>query len=237
MSQTTTSTRRPTTPGVPVAAPATTTLEAPEKPPLPMTRTPKQRADVKKVAEMLRGQRAEAAENAAIDAASEEEDETEVDPDDPADAPQEPTKEGLNEFGPPDWFHMPLDGLPGDVKPGTTVIFLRFPVWVTGDPQKGERQCACRPLTVKGEQYARSRAFGKTNFELVEEYTKAMICVVDGRRASFFEKGEGNVSHFWAEIGPKARDMLMVVHTRLNRMNEKERASFLGSCMTARTVA
>jgi hypothetical protein len=60
---------------------------------------------------------------------------------------------------------------------------------------------------------------------------------VDGSRADFFAKGGGSVNHFWAEIGPKARELLIIVHNKLNRLDQKEREAFLASCVAVRTVA
>ena len=212
--------------------------------PRPMTRTPKQRRDVQEVARMLRESREASAESdTGVEADYEDENADVVEPEQEAPPqiaqPSTEAQKSIDEFGPPEWFKMPADGLPPDVQPGTTVIFVRFPVSITGDPKRGERQCACRPLTTKLERFARAKTMGaeKNGYDLAEEYTKAMVCVVDGSRADFFAKGGGSVNHFWAEIGPKARELLIIVHNKLNRLDQKEREAFLASCVAVRTVA
>src|SRR5271157_4196990 len=120
-----------TTRNVPPKPATTATLEAPEQPARPMTRSPKQRHDVREVARMLREGREQDATAAALqDADGAEEGEEEGtegcasgDAQGVAPAPEETDALApeANEFGAPDWFRMPPNGLPPDVKPGTTV--------------------------------------------------------------------------------------------------------------------
>jgi hypothetical protein len=211
-----------------------------------MTDTPKKRADLQYVKDALRaGQegRAEAELLASLaDEGEEEEGDTPPEEPDalPAQSPvdrRSPDPEAQrHEFGVPDWFRMPENGFPADVSPGTVVMFIRFPVWVTGNAKLGERQCAARPLTTKLERFARAKASNGNGYDLVEEYTKAMLCVIDGAQADFFRGRAGSVNHFWAEIGPKARDLLIAVFNKSHRLAAEERTLFLQSCVTTRTV-
>jgi len=208
------------------------TLEAPEAPAPPMTRTQKQRDDLAYVMSALRGEQRERDDEAGEPAPEDINDEPAVAAPRPTiiDAPAD---DGI---GVPDWFRM-NGPFPADVQPGTTVIFLRFPVALTGDPKRGERQCAARPLTVALEKFARSRAQDGDAYTLTIELTKAMICVADGAPANHFAKGPGSVNHFWQEIGPKCRDLLIGMFSKLNRVDAKERADFLSNCVAVRTVA
>ena len=203
----------------------------PKPPAPPMTDTPKKRADLAYVAEALR-----ATQPGADEPEDDEDEETE-------DAPQEAAQAGAgapasppaDEDGPPPWFHMPKQGFPPDVEPGTTVIFCRFPVWVTGAPAKGERQCAIRPLTAKLEKLAQAKGKGD-GYVLAAEYAKAMLCVVDGQPAEQFRAGPGSVNHFWNEIGPKGREALLIQFNKLHRFSSSERDDFLANCVAVRTV-
>ena len=235
-----------TTPTQPLghAAPAVAaaTLEAPPVPVPLMTATQKQRDDVARVARALRAQ---PREDGNVDEEEPEEDDEELDParmgqPDPTQpvlvaGPPSPADVAA-EFGVPEWFKMPGNGFPADVESGTTVIFVRFPVWLTGVAKRGERQCAQRPLTPKLERYARGKIGGTNGLDLAEEYTKASLCIIDGVQAEHFRAGEGSGNHFWAEIGPKAREVLIINFNKLHRMSTSERANFLASCVTARTV-
>ena len=223
----------------------TPTLEAP-KPVAPlMQATPKQRADLARVSDMLRegqprgdGDDEEEEENEEGSPDSSPPAQPEI-PSTPAVLPAAASENAPQRFGHPDWFKMPSNGLPGDVEPGSTVIFVRFPVWMTGSPTRGERQCAVRPLTPKLERWARAKVptGDKTSgYDLAEEYAKAMLCVVDGSRAELFKAGPGSVNHFWSEIGPKCREMLLVQFNRLHRLSTAERKSFLDDCVSVRTV-
>lgn len=205
----------------------TRTLEPPALPAPLMSDTPKKRQDLAEVGRMLR----------------EGQERGEEDPDDEEDLPQpDPpapvagAQPALDSFGAPEWFNMPKGGLPEDVAPGTTVVFMRFPVWITGNPQKGERQCAVRPLTVKLEKFARAKAKNGESYDLAEEYARAAICVVDGVRPELFKAGLGSVNHFWDEVGPKARELLLFHFNKLNRLSTKERDDFLSSCVAVRTA-
>jgi hypothetical protein len=221
-----------------------------------MSDTPKKRADLDYVKNALRAGQ-EGREDAALAAAigEDEEEEEELDEERARDAlperdlgpdgrPFQPAPVDRKtdvaaqklEFGVPEWFRMPENGFPADVTPGTVVTFLKFPVWVTGNAKQGERQCAARPLTTKLERFARAKAANGNGYDLVEEYTKAMLCVIDGTQADFFRGRAGSVNHFWAEIGPKARELLIAIYNKSHRLSAEERTLFLESCVTTRTV-
>ena len=143
----------------------------------------------------------------------------------------------IDEHGAPDWFRMPPGGLPGDIDPGSAVIFLRFPVWITNLPRKGERQCALRDLTPKLEDYAYSRATGRrSSLSISDELAKASICVVDGSHVDFFGGGSGSVNHFWSEIGPRGRELIRMMWIKTHRCSDEERKRFLEECRAIRSA-
>lgn len=239
--------QRPPRPAVQPAtsAPAASpTLEAPARPLSPherMQATPEKKASLEYVTQALRSTQ-EGRDDVEANAALEDDDGVEAEGEDgsqeeePPPLAQHEKKEVDQGFGIPEWFKMPSNGFPSDVMPGTTVFFVRFPVSVTGNAKRGERQCACRPLTVKAERFARSKPGSSSGFDLVEEYAKAMLCVIDGSQANFFARGDSSVNHFWSEIGPKARDMLIGIFNKSHRLSAEERTDFLANCVTARTV-
>jgi hypothetical protein len=228
-------------------------LEAPVLPAAPMTATTKQRRDLEYVKNALRASqpRGEGDEEAE-DEELESDDETlltdagqlgartEPEPTSPAGGTKEPGKQdpyAANGFGAPDWFKLPPGGLPADIAPGSILGFMRFPVWITNNPQKGERQCALRALSPVLEKFGRNAAKGSASgYETVASLAKMMICVVDGSLPELFKAGPGSVNHFWAEIGPKARDAVVTYYVRTHQFTEKERDAFLASCLTVRTV-
>jgi hypothetical protein len=202
-------------------------LEAPSTPDQLMHATPTKRGDLSEVARMLRASQPGQDEDDAEDEIPPEELVTMERP------PEEQTS-----FGAPEWFHLPAQGLPADVEPGTVLVFMRFPPWLTGNPRKPERQCALRPLTPKLERFARQRATGdKTGYETTVELAKMMICVVDGQWPELFRAGPGSVNHFWTEIGPKARQIIVNEYVRTHQLTKKEREDFLSDCIATRTVA
>ena len=207
------------------------TLEAPPKPAPLMSDTPKKRADLEHLQHMLRE------DQGPTNLPEDEEEEDDEDGSTEPPKEPEPVTDASLEFGPPEWFRMPAAGLPPDVEPGTTVIFVRLPVWITGSPKRGERQCALRPLNLKLERLAQQKAKNGTNNDLVDEYCKGMICVVDGAQAQQFRAGEGSVNHFWNEIGPKGREVIRIHYVQLCMLTKKDRENFLGSCVAVRTVA
>ena len=208
----------------------TKTLEAPAAPAPLMNKTPKQRADLKKLGDLLR-----ADQPGEVPEPEEDFDEPEEQPV----TPQEGGEKATEQFGLPEWFKMPPNGFPGDVEPGTPVIFLRFPTWVTDKPKLGERQCAVRPMTPKLERFARSKVSGESRTlgnDLAEEYAKAMICVVDGHQANLFAAGPGSINHFWADVGPKGRELLLIQFNKLHRLSTEDRTNFLANCVALRIV-
>jgi hypothetical protein len=216
-------------------------LEAPPLPAAPMTDTPKKRRDLAYVQQALRANaRAEQGEQGddGVDDEVPEPGEEDVEtPPSVAQAAANGVQNPATGFGPPEWFKMPPGGLPADIEPGSAVGFMKFPVWVTGAPQKGERQCALRPLTPALERFARQATKGdKTGYETTANLAKMMICVVDGALPELFKAGHASVNHFWAEIGPKARQAIVTFYLQTHQFTQAERDRFLADCLAVRTV-
>ncbi len=143
----------------------------------------------------------------------------------------------VDEHGAPEWFRMPSGGLPGDIDPGSAIIFLRFPVWITNKPKKGERQCALRDLTPKLEDFAYSKVTGRrSSLSISDELAKASICVIDGNHVDFFGGAAGSANHFWADIGPRGRELIRMMWIKTHRCSDEERKRFLEECRAIRSV-
>ena len=49
-------------------------------------------------------------------------------------------------------------------------------------------------------------------------------------------EGPGSVDHFWREIGPKGRQMVVVVYIRTHQMADSEMNDFFANCAAVRAA-
>ncbi len=119
---------------------------------------------------------------------------------------------------------------------GVHPIFLRFRAEWTTAPEKGERHCVVWELTDIEELAAAQRAMGQPG-RSAQELAKQTIRIVDGHQADWSGNDDpGSIDNFWREIGPKCRQMLVVVYSRTHVMSEAERVDFLLNCIAARAL-
>jgi len=136
--------------------------------------------------------------------------------------------------GPPDWA-----GFPKGVTPpkGANVIFARFRAEWTATPNKGDRFCACWPLTDSEEMVALNRS-NNSGDRAVMELSKQMVRVIDGHAVDWSAPvGPGSIDAWWTEIGPKCRNMLTRLYTQTHVMDVQERIDFFANCVEVRTVS
>lgn len=133
----------------------------------------------------------------------------------------------------PDWVIVPNDFRP---KRGVQLFFFRFPQALTGSLH-GEHQCVVSVLSDKEEQVAADRAMGNS-VRAANEYPKQMLRVVDGVRVDWGRPaGPGSVDEFWRNIGPKGRNLLMRIYTKLHMAGDEEFADFFANCVAVYAVS
>lgn len=166
-------------------------------------------------------------------ATTEEFDPTEQQEEEP-EAPPRPALPESNGDDVPEWALIPSNMR---VPKGRQVVFLRFPPALTGNPQRGERQCIVWTLNDGEEKLANDRT-GGSSARAAAEFTKQMIRAVDGVVVDWSKpKGPGSIDEFWREVGPKGRNMLMRIYTQLHLASDEETRDFFESCVAVRTAS
>lgn len=168
---------------------------------------------------------------------------------DPNDAPQEPQdgdkgEEEGKDVAPevkmpaaaaeaPDWVLIPSDFRP---QLGMRLFFVKFTQELTGS-LAGEHQCVLSALSDKEEALAAERTQGHSG-RAAAEYTKQMLRVVDGYRVNWAApRGPGSVDEFWRNIGPKGRNLLIRIYTKLHMASDPEMADFFENCVAVYVVS
>jgi hypothetical protein len=160
-------------------------------------------------------------------------DEVVDDPEAVAEAAPEPSLPASEGDDVPPWALVPQHLR---IPKGRQVVFIRFRAEMTDTPLKGERQCMVWSLSDSEERLANDRCEGK-NSRAPAEYTKQMVRAVDGIAVDWSRsRGPGSLDEFWREIGPKGRNMLLRIYTRLHLANDSEVTDFFESCVAVRTV-
>lgn len=149
---------------------------------------------------------------------------------------EEPAEDMGPKDGIPSWATLP-EGLKMP-RPGVQVAFLRVPAKWTTDPGRGDRWCVCWPIGELEERLAYQRARGDA-VRSVTEMAKASIRVVDGYKADWTGKpnAKGSVSEFWANIGPKGRQLVRNYYVRTHTVSEEEVLDFFSKHFAVLTVS
>ena len=168
-------------------------------------------------------------------------DEPEEAPEAEQEAPEEPPAKvaslptDAGESDVPEWALVPANL---KVPRGRQVYFLRFPQALTGNREKGERQCIVWTLSDGEEKMANDRTGGSAS-RAPAEFSKQMIRAVDGVVVSWAvgqAAGPGSIDAFWREVGPKGRNLLMRIYTQLHLASQEEVLDFFESCVAVRTA-
>ena len=134
----------------------------------------------------------------------------------------------------PEWATLPANLK--KPKKGTRIAFMRIPASWTPDPAKGDRWCACWPITELEERLAYARSRGD-QMRSVAELAKQSIRVVDGYRADWTAQNKpGDVPLFWAQIGPKGRQVIRNYYVRTHMVTDDEIVDFFAKHFVDMTV-
>lgn len=136
----------------------------------------------------------------------------------------------------PEWAIMP-EGIKYPEE-GTQIAFFRIPAHWTRTPARGDRMCACWPITETEERLAYTRARGD-GVRAISELTKATIRVVDGAKTDWSGnmKTQGSIVAFWSDIGPKGRAMIRNWYIKTHNVSDEEALDFFSNHFVNVTVA
>jgi hypothetical protein len=108
---------------------------------------------------------------------------------------------------------------------GIDAWFIEIPAHLTHARHKGNRVCILWELTEGDEKLAYGRSMQDPS-RAVGELAKQMIRAFDGHKTDWSGTGLGNVDQFWREIGPKGRNLLTMLHARINVMQAEDLKDF-----------
>lgn len=111
---------------------------------------------------------------------------------------------------------------------GIDAFFIKVPGAITHARHKGDRVCIIWELSEGDEKLAYGRSLNDPS-RAVAELSKQMVRAFDGHRADWSGTGPGNIDQFWREIGPKGRNLMQMLHSRINVMGMDDMRDFFAS--------
>ncbi len=175
------------------------------------------------------------AEAAAIAAAATELGLDDDPEDEPAPVKKKPFQFQLPEPGPllqvPAYF--PRAMIPKDIvfPRGIEVLFIKIPRKYTAAQHRGDRFLIVWGSSEADEKLSIGRAMGDNN-RGVAELTKQVIRAVDGHIADWSGMPTpGSIDQIWREIGPKGRNLMIRLMTKINTLDEAELTYFFEACI------
>lgn len=155
--------------------------------------------------------------------------------DEPAPVKKKPFSFQLPESGPllqvPAYF--PRAMIPKDIAfpKGIEVLFIKIPGKFTAARHRGDRFLIVWGSSEADEKLSIGRAMGDNN-RGVAELTKQVIRAVDGHIADWSGMPTpGSIDQIWRELGPKGRNLMIRLMTKINTLDESELTYFFEACI------